>query len=130
MFKFKLKGTEPTSFHLGYSFYRDDNKTLCMDLKWYIERMIDSNKPILRQSSYADYNSPLEKCDHPKLDNIELLDLKGIDQHQSLIRMMQCVIYLGHMDITTAVIMLLRFRSVIRHGYLKQAKRVIIYLER
>ena len=36
---FKLKGTGPVSFHIGCNFFRDNNSTLCLGPKSYIDRM-------------------------------------------------------------------------------------------
>ena len=36
---FKLKGTGPVNFHLGCDYYRDEDGTLCVGPKKYIERM-------------------------------------------------------------------------------------------
>jgi Reverse transcriptase (RNA-dependent DNA polymerase) len=38
--KFKLKGTEPISFHLGMDFTRDNNNTLCISPTKYIEKIV------------------------------------------------------------------------------------------
>jgi hypothetical protein len=38
--KFKLKGTGPISFHLGCDFFREEDNTLCMAPRKYIDKMI------------------------------------------------------------------------------------------
>ncbi len=37
--KFKLKGTGSISFHLGCDFFRDDDGTLCMAPRKYIDKL-------------------------------------------------------------------------------------------
>ena len=41
---FKLKGTSPISFHLGCSFFRDEEGVLCSAPWKYIEKMMDNYK--------------------------------------------------------------------------------------
>ena len=41
-YNFKLKGTGPIKYHLGYDFTRDKEGILCFSLKKYIEKMIYS----------------------------------------------------------------------------------------
>ena len=54
--------------------------------------------------------SPLEKGDHPELDDSELLDAEGIQQYQLLIGLLQWVISLGRFDIATAVMSMSSFQ--------------------
>jgi len=74
--------------------------------------------------------SPLEKGDHPELDDTPFLDAEGIQKYQSLIGSAQWSISLGRLDIQTAVMTLSSFRSAPRVGHLERAKRVIRYLVR
>ena len=53
--------------------------------------------------------SPLEKGDHPELDDSELLDAEGIQQYQLLIGSLQWAISLGRFDIATAVMSMSSF---------------------
>ena len=47
---FKLKGTGPISFHLGCDFFRDEDGTLCVGPKKYIERLALQCKSIFGES--------------------------------------------------------------------------------
>ena len=73
-YKHKLKGTGSISFHFGCDFFRDKNGTLYMASRKYIDRMIDDYKNICNEKPPSNYKSPLEKRDHPELDNTGLLD--------------------------------------------------------
>ena len=42
--KFKLKDSGPVSFHLGCDFFRDENNTLCVGPRQYIEQLADQYK--------------------------------------------------------------------------------------
>ena len=55
------------------------------------------------------YHSPLEKGDHPEIDDSKFLLSDDIEKYQSLIRAMQWSISLGHIDITTVVMTLSGF---------------------
>ena len=87
-YKFKLKGTGPIQYHLRCDFSCDEDGTLCMAPKKYIERIVDAYKRMFGQSSFTKYHSSLEKGDHPEIDTSELLDQKGIEQYQSIICML------------------------------------------
>ncbi len=76
----------------------------------------------------AKMNSPLEKGDHPELDDSELLDATGIQQYQSLIGSLQWVISLGRFDIATAVMSMSSFCALPRQGHLNRLKRICGYL--
>jgi hypothetical protein len=71
--KFKLKGTGSISFHLGMDFFRDSDDVLCIAPKWYIEKMIASYVSLFGMKLNTKYLSPLEKGDHPELDESEFL---------------------------------------------------------
>ena len=127
-YHYKLKGTGEISFHLGCNFFRDKEGILCMAPLKYIEKMVDGYYNMFGEKPKTKYSSPLEKGDHPELDDSELLDQSGIAKYQSLIGSLQWAISLGRLDITTAVMTLSRFRSIPRMGHLDRAKRVVGYL--
>jgi hypothetical protein len=127
-YKFKLKGTGEITFHLGCDFFRDKDGVLCMAPRKYIDKMIDGYKHMFGESPKQNMLSPLEKGDHPELDDSELLGPKGTQQFQSLIGSMQWAITLGRVDIATAVMSLSSFRPAPRVGHLDRAKRVVGYL--
>jgi hypothetical protein len=129
-YKFKLKGTGTISFHLGCNFVRDKDGTLCMQPAAYIERMIATYERIFGQKPGTKHYSPMEKGDHPEIDESELLEEQGVRDYQSLIGSIQWAVSLGRIDITTAVTSLSRFRSLPRKGHMDRAKRVVGYLAR
>ena len=129
-YKFKLKGTGPISFHLGCDFIRDEDGTLCLKPRKYIDRMVASYEQMFGEKPGTKVTSPLEKNDHPELDDSELCDAEEIRQYQSLVGSLQWAISLGRIDITTAVMTLSRYRSMPRKGHLARAKRVVAYLRK
>ena len=108
-YNFKLKGTGPLSYHLGCDFYRDDLGILCFSPKKYIGKMLDGYKTMFGSKPKANVTSPLEKVDHPELDDSALLDEEGISKYQSLIGSLQWAISLGRFDIITSVMTMSSF---------------------
>ena len=129
-YKFKLKGTGPISFHLGCDFVRDDEGILCLKPRKYIDRMVATYEQMFGEKPSMKVTSPLEKNDHPELDDSELCDAEEVRQYQSVVGSLQWAISLGRIDITTAVMTLSRFRSMPRKGHLLRAKRVVAYLRK
>ena len=68
----------------------------------YIDRLAASYEKMFGKKPNAKMYSPLEKGDHPELDDSELLDAEGIQQYQSLIGSLQWAISLGRFDIATS----------------------------
>jgi hypothetical protein len=127
-YKFKLKGTGPISFHLGMGFFRDDNDVLCLSPKRYIDRMISTYVNIFGAKPSMKYSSPLEKGDHPEIDESDFLDDTGTQQYQSLVGALQWAVSIGRFDITTAVMTLSSFRAMPRRGHMDRIKRIYGYL--
>ena len=88
-YKFKVKGTRPVEFHLGADFYHDEDGTLNMAPCKYIEHMVAAYEHMFGEKPSINVYSPLEKGDHPELDDSELLDQTGIQQYQSLVGQLQ-----------------------------------------
>ncbi len=127
--KFKLKGTGPLNFLLGCDYFRDSDNILCYAPKKYISKMIDVYKELFGETPRP-YLTPLEKGDHPELDETELLDAKHTQIYQSLIGATQWIIQLGRFDIATHVMSLSSFRAAPRHGHLMKIRRVYGYLSK
>ena len=70
--------------------------------------------------------SPLEKNDHPELDNSELLDAKGIQKYMSMVGQLQWAVSLGRYDILVHVMTMSKFRQ----GRLDRLKRIYYYLSK
>jgi Reverse transcriptase (RNA-dependent DNA polymerase) len=103
VYKLKLKGTGPLTYHLGCDFKKDPDNTLAFGPKKYIEKMV-SNYERMFQEKPKPTSSPLPRNNHPELDNTELLDLDGIKIYQSMIGAIQWAVSLGRFDVHTAVI--------------------------
>jgi hypothetical protein len=79
--KFNLKGTGDIAFHLGCDFFREDDGTLCMAPRKYVKKMLDNYERMFGEKPRLNIYSPLEKGDHPEMDNSELLDKNGTTHH-------------------------------------------------
>jgi len=119
-YQFKIKEAGPLEFHLGADSFRDDEGTLCMAPQKYIDRLAASYEKMFGEKPSAKMYSPLEKGDHPELDDSELLDAEGIQQYQSLIGSLQWAISLGRFDIATAVMSMSSFKVLLHQGHLKR----------
>ena len=127
-YKLKLKGTGPIDYHLGVNFFRDQQGVLCMAPKKYIDRMIENYTRMFGVKPRQTVLSPLEKGDHPELDDSPELNEDGIRKYQSLIGALQWAVSLGRFDIATAVMTMSKFRAAPREGHLNRAKRIYGYL--
>jgi Reverse transcriptase (RNA-dependent DNA polymerase) len=59
--KFKLKGTDPITFHLGMDFTRDDDNTLCISPTKYIDKIVKNYEKSFGMKHNTSVMSPLEK---------------------------------------------------------------------
>ncbi len=115
-YNFRLKGTGRITFHLGMDFFRDDDGVLCLKPEKYIEKMLDNYKRLFGENPKTNVTSPIEKGDHPELDDSELLDDKATTMYQSLLGALQWVISIGRFDVHTSVMMLPSFRAFLMKG--------------
>ena len=123
-----MKGTGPTEFHLGCDYFRDEDGTLCVGPRKYIDKMVMEYERLYGVKPSTKASSPLEKNDHPELDDSPILDEDGIRQYQSLIGTLQWAITLGRYDIAVAVMTMSGFRVAPRQGHLERVKRICRYL--
>ena len=127
--KYKLKGVGPLTHHLGCDFECDPDGTLRQIPRKYITKILDNYEKMFKEKP-KEASSPLEKGDHPELDDTELLESEGTTKFQSLIGSLQWLITLGRFDVATAVMTLSRFRAQPREGHLSRAKRVFGYVKK
>ena len=72
--------------------------------------------------------TPLEKNDHPELDNSEVCNEEQIMKYMSMIGQLQWAVSLGRYDILAHVMSMSRFRSAPKIGHLERIKRFYGYL--
>ena len=126
---YKLKGVGPLTFHLGCDFFRDKDGVLCFGPKKYIQKMMEAYE-VMYGEKPKESGSPLEKNDHPELDESQVLESDGQKRYQSMIGALQWVISLGRFDVATPVMTMSRFRAEPRHGHKERLKRIYGYLRK
>jgi hypothetical protein len=77
-----------------------------------------------------EYTSPLEKGDHPEIDDTHELDVEGIKTYQTLIVCLQWAVLLGRLNIQMATMTMSQFRAAPRIGHLNWLKRMYGYLKK
>ena len=77
-----------------------------------------------------EYSFPLDRRDHPELDDSEELGDEDTTKYQSMIGVLQWLISLGHFDIASAVMTMTRFRANPRVGHLERLKHIYGYIRK
>ena len=114
-----------STVHPGNNFARDDDGTLWVGPKSYIEKMIGECERLFGEKPKAKHRSPLQDGDHPELDDSPPLDEDGIIRKcQSLIGTLQWTIALGRFNVATAVMSVSSFRVAPREGHMERFKRI------
>ena len=126
-YKYILKGVGDPEYHLGGNFGRDPDGTLYWSAKTYVKKMMDNYERIHKQLPTKS-KSPLDKNDHPEIDQTPLLEANGIKMYQSMIGALQWAVTLGRFDIACAVMCMSRFRASPRTGHLQRLHRLYGYL--
>ena len=126
-YKLRVNGDGPLSHHLGADYTRDKDKTLVCQPKKYIDRLLESYQSIFKQDPPKNMRTPLEKNDHPELDDTELLTAEFIQHYLTMIGQLQWLVTLGRFAIHAQVITMSRFRSAPRKGHLERLQRIYGY---
>jgi len=126
-YKYKLKGVGPIKFHLGCDFSRDPDGTLAFGPRSYMTRMMDTYEKMFGEKP-KEYVSPLDKGDHPELDDSPLLEDDEVAKYQSMIGACQWLISLGRFDIAAAIVSLSRFQAAPCCGHMDCLKHLYGYV--
>lgn len=119
---------ENVKFHLGCDHCRDENGAPCAGPHKHINQMIEIHKAMHSKAPKHSHQPPLEKNNHLELDTSVSLDDEGVNQCQSLIRILQWTIASGRFDVATAVMSVSGFRVVPHEGHLERVKRICGHL--
>ncbi|KAL7572818.1 hypothetical protein ACA910_014673 [Epithemia clementina (nom. ined.)] len=128
-YNFKIKGDGNLEYHLGCKYILDLDGTLAASPKKYIGKILDSYKSMFGEEPKI-FKSPLEKNDHPDLDNTDLVDSNGIQTFMFMIGQLHWTVTLGRFDIMSQVVSLSRFRLAPCLGHIDHAKQVYRYLQK
>ena len=96
-FMLKLKGDGPLEYHLGFDYKLGKDGTLVAQPTRYINKILESYKKMFPDENFINAKSPLEKNDHPELDNSELCNEEQITKYMCMISQLQWAITLGSM---------------------------------
>ena len=88
-FNIKIKGDGPLEYHLGCDYKLDKDGTLVAQPTKYINKILDPYKKMFPNEDFISSRSPLEKNDHPELDNSELCNEEQITKYMSVIGQLQ-----------------------------------------
>ena len=81
-----------------------------------------------KQDPPKNMRTPLDKNDHPELDDTELLTGESIQHYLTMIIDLQWLVTLGRLDIHAQVTTMPRFRSAPRKGHLERLQRIYGYV--
>ena len=109
-FKLRIKGDGPLEFHIGCDYKLDKDGTLVAQPTRYINKILESYKEMFANENFINAKSPLEKNDHPELDNSELCNEEQVTKCMCMIGQLQWAITLGRYDILAQVMSMSRFR--------------------
>ena len=123
-YKLKVKGDGPLSNHLSADYIRDKDNALVCQPKKYNERLVESYHSMVKQDPPKDMRTPLDKNDHPELDDTELLNGESIQHYLTMVGQLQWLVTLGRFDIHAQVTTTSRFRSAPRKGHLERLQRI------
>ena len=126
---YKLKGVGPPEYHLGGNFYHDADGTLAWGAKTYVKKLL-KNYQIMFGELPKEWSAPLDKNDHPEIDDSYLLNEIDTKKYQSLIGALNWAITIGRFDIQPSVVSLSTFRVAPRAGHLERLKRICGYLRK
>ena len=90
-------------YHLGCDYKLDKDAILVAQPIRYINKILESYRKMFPNENVINAKSPLEKNDHPELDNSELCNEEQITNHMCMIGQLQWAISLGTYDILTQV---------------------------
>ena len=83
---------------------------------------------MFKQEPPKKMRTPLEKNDHPELDDTELLNEESIQHYLTMIGQLQWLMTMGRFDIHAQVTTMSRFRSVPRKGHLERLQKIYGYV--
>ena len=127
-YKLKVKGDGPLSHHLGADYTRDKDKTLVCQPEKYIDMLVHSYHSMFKQDPPKNMRTPLDKNDHPDLDDTELLTGESIKHYLTMVGQLQWLVTLGRFDIHAQITTMSSFRSAPRKGHLERLQRIYGYV--
>ena len=129
-YNLKIKREGPLKYHLGCDYDLDPDGTLVAQPKKYISKILESFHQMFPGENLPQVKSPLDKNDHPELDNSELVSDDLITKFMCMVGQLQWAVTLGRYDILAHVMSMSRFRLAPKVGHIERMKRIYGYLSR
>ena len=101
-----------------------------MNPKGYIKKAINNYFRMFGKMPRNNVWSPMERGDHPELDETDELQMEDIKKYQSLLGALQWLVSIGRFDIAFAVMTMSKFRVAPRSGHMLCVQRIFAYLSR
>ena len=124
--KLKFKKEGPLKYHLGCDYHMDPDGTLVAQPKKYISKILDSFHQMFPGESLPQVKSPLDKNDHPELDNSELASDDLITKFMCMVGQLQWAVTLGRYDILAHVMSMSRFRLAPKVEHIERIKESMV----
>ena len=83
-----------------------------------LDKMKETYMAIFKQLPKK-WKTPLEKGDHPEVDDSPLLDEEQISHYLTLIGQIQWLVTLGRIDVFSACVTMSKFRHMPRQGHIQ-----------
>ena len=106
----------------------DPDGTLVVQPKKYISKILDSFHQMFPGESLPQLKSPLDKNDHPELENSELASDDLITKFMCMVGQLEWADTLGRYDILAHVMSMSRFRLAHKVRHIERKKQVYGYL--
>lgn len=128
IYGFELKGVGEPEYYSGADVKKNDDGTWEISARTYIKGVTERIEKLYERKLKC-YGSPMEKDDHPELDDSDFLQGDEITRYQMLIGCAQWAVSLGRWDIQYAVNTMARFAMMPREGHLRRMMRLFGYLK-
>ena len=128
-YKLKLKGVGPISYHLGCQYTRDEDGTLVVDPRKYVENILESYEKMFGEKPKKT-RTPLMAGDHPESDLSDFCNHNQIKQYQTIVGQLIWLSGLGRFDIAVHVMTMSRFRQQPRIGPSKYINNHYMFVAR
>ena len=115
---------------MGADYFEDPGGTSVSQPRKYIDKLADTYKKLFNDDPPKDYNTPLDKNDHPELDTSLILEGDMAAKYLTMVGKLQWLVTLGRLDLHAQVATMSRCRAASRHGHMDRLKRIYSYVIR
>ena len=95
----KVKGDGKLNYHLGADYFENPDGTFVSRPKKYIDKLADTYIRLFNIDPPRDYQSCLDKNDHPELDTSEILEGDMAAKYCTVVGQLQWLVTLGRFNL-------------------------------